>query len=52
MKITFGYITERRKPDPAIKLAEQVSSDFGNSIQPGRWLVDYFPIRELTSILC
>ncbi|PAV17544.1 cytochrome P450 [Pyrrhoderma noxium] len=44
MRATFGYVTERRKPDPAIKIAEQLSADFGTSIQPGRWLVDYFPI--------
>ena len=44
MKMTYGYIAERKDTDPAIKLVEELLYQFSISIQPGRWFVDYLPV--------
>ena len=47
LRMTYGYIAERKEIDPAIKLVEELLYQFAISIQPGRWFVDYLPTCKL-----
>lgn len=48
MKVAFGYsITQ---DDPFIKIAEEASKISGLATQPGRWLVDHYPISTSVNI--
>ena len=43
LDITYGYKIEPSGDDPLISLAERVMANMGDTIVPGRWLVDSFP---------
>jgi hypothetical protein len=44
LRIAYGYIVKDGK-DYYVDLAEELAKTTGEAVQPGRWLVDSFPIR-------
>lgn len=48
MKLAFGYSIESLD-DPFIKVADECSKISGWATTPGRWFVDYYPIRMFPS---
>lgn len=48
MKIAFGYnVTDN---DHFISVAEEAAKISGWALAPGRWLVDYYPIRRSSAV--
>ncbi len=48
MKVAYGYDVVEN--DPFIAVAEEAAKISGWALQPGRWLVDYFPLRAYTIV--
>ncbi|KAL6698552.1 cytochrome P450 [Trichoderma pleuroticola] len=46
LKVTYGYSVELYKPDPLVKLIEQVTTETSESLTPLRWAVDTFPALQ------
>ena len=44
MKVAYGYTVHEN--DYFIGVAEESAKISGQALAPGRWLVDYYPIRE------
>ncbi|TFY75160.1 hypothetical protein EWM64_g8851, partial [Hericium alpestre] len=49
MKLAFGY-TVKDENDFFISSAEESSQISGWAMAPGRWLVDYYPIRQSLAV--
>ena len=49
LRVGFGYDINSLD-DPFIQAAEETSKISGWATAPGRWLVDYFPLRECSSL--
>ena len=44
MKVAFGYTV--KEDDAFIAIADESSRISSRAMQPGRWLVDYYPLCE------
>lgn len=43
LKLSYGYSTEPRGPDPLIELAQKVTAQLSLAATPGKWLIDVIP---------
>lgn len=43
LKIAYGYTVDTTKPDPLVILTDEVIQLGGQALQPGKWLIDFFP---------
>jgi len=50
MKLAYGY-SLTGDDDPFLQVAGELSKISGWALAPGRWLVDYYPIRKRASPL-
>jgi hypothetical protein len=42
LNIAYGYNVAQKGPDPLVDLAVEVLGEFGDSVVPGKWMVDVF----------
>lgn len=49
LKVSYGYSTEPRGPDPLIELAEKVTAQLSLAATPGKWLIDVIPACKLST---
>lgn len=48
LRISHGYRINQLRTDPLVELADKVVEQFLESLRPGAWLVDVFPIRKFS----
>ena len=51
LKIAYGYTIEPKGLDPLVDIADKALAQFSTASQPGIWLVDIVPLRQLTPMI-
>ena len=52
LKIIYGYNIEPHGSDTLMDLVNLSMSQFAQAVEPGAWLVDSFPPRMLSNLIC